>query len=220
MGGSGQRQHCARVQPSLGPQVSAKPSQQQRRCRGIRRSRVRPHDRPLSANLPTGDPERDEGLGAREVIDGLVAMVTDDSPANRYGFLGVVAALGDTDRAARLASRALGPKPPARPHAQCSSRARVRHVSRRRLLPRRLRRLRGRHGRRARGRQGGARFELRTNRATDPTPVCGRGSTLVRASSRRHLRDVSAAGQLAVCLRPTPTTDRRGGARLDVSSWR
>jgi hypothetical protein len=64
-----------------------------------------------SANLLTGDPERDEELGARELIDGLVAMVTDDSPTNTYGFLGVVAALGDTDMAARLASR-LSPRTP------------------------------------------------------------------------------------------------------------
>ena len=55
----------------------------------------------------------------------------------------------------------------------------------------------------------------------DPGPVCGRGSTFVsRAGVRWHRRDVSAAGQLAVCPRATPTTGRCGGAALDVCPWR
>ena len=56
-----------------------------------------------SANLLTGERERDEQVGSRELLDSLLSTITDHRPAQPYMVLGIVAALGDTDRASRLA---------------------------------------------------------------------------------------------------------------------
>jgi hypothetical protein len=55
-----------------------------------------------SANLLTGDPERDEQLEVRAVLDNVVALIDQGRPA-AYFALGIIAALGDTDTASRLA---------------------------------------------------------------------------------------------------------------------
>ncbi len=56
-----------------------------------------------AANLLTGDPQRDEELGGQHLIDELLATVTSGSPVNTYGFLGIVALLGDPETAKRSA---------------------------------------------------------------------------------------------------------------------
>ena len=55
-----------------------------------------------SANLLTGDPGRDEQLEVRAVLDNAVALIEQGREA--YFALGIIAALGDTDTASRLAS--------------------------------------------------------------------------------------------------------------------
>jgi predicted ATPase len=64
-----------------------------------------------SANLLTGDPERDEQVGGRELLDSLLLTIEEGPPAIAYTVLSIVAALGDTDRASRLA-RSIAPKTP------------------------------------------------------------------------------------------------------------
>lgn len=55
-----------------------------------------------SANLLTGDPERDAELGG--LIDELLATIKDSRPATAYIVLGSLAALGDIETASRLAA--------------------------------------------------------------------------------------------------------------------
>ncbi len=58
-----------------------------------------------SANLLTGDPERDERPTVRAVLDNAVALIEEEGrPAGAYVALGIIAALGDTGTASRLAS--------------------------------------------------------------------------------------------------------------------
>jgi predicted ATPase/class 3 adenylate cyclase len=56
------------------------------------------------ANLITGQPAQDDALGIREVIDDLVAAPDSHLVVNNFTLLGTLAVLGDTERAARLAS--------------------------------------------------------------------------------------------------------------------
>jgi predicted ATPase/class 3 adenylate cyclase len=56
-----------------------------------------------SANLLTGDPERDERRGGREILDSVLRRVRSDRLSESYLFLAIIAALGDTATASRLA---------------------------------------------------------------------------------------------------------------------
>src|SRR5262249_13376787 len=64
-----------------------------------------------SLNLLTGDPERDEEVGGRELLERVLSTIEQDPPALRGGVLGIAAALGETDRVSRLATR-FPPKTP------------------------------------------------------------------------------------------------------------
>jgi predicted ATPase len=55
-----------------------------------------------SANLLTGDPDRDAEVGRGEILDNVLATVGDAGPGLAYVALGIVAALGDTATASRL----------------------------------------------------------------------------------------------------------------------
>jgi hypothetical protein len=56
-----------------------------------------------SANLLTGDPERDAALGGRELLNSLLAEIEHSPPLALYIRSGIIAALGDTATASRLA---------------------------------------------------------------------------------------------------------------------
>jgi hypothetical protein len=58
----------------------------------------------LSANLLTGDPARDDELGGRALLDGLLSTLDEGNPASAFTVVGIAAAFGDTRTAARLAS--------------------------------------------------------------------------------------------------------------------
>ncbi len=58
----------------------------------------------MAANLLTGDPARDEELGSREILDEVLATIQGGWPGMTYVFLAIVAALGDTATASRLAA--------------------------------------------------------------------------------------------------------------------
>jgi predicted ATPase len=64
-----------------------------------------------SGNLLTGDPERDKQAGGRELLDSLMLTIEEGPPGQAYPVLGIAAALGDTDRASRLAA-SISPKTP------------------------------------------------------------------------------------------------------------
>ncbi len=56
------------------------------------------------ANVLTGDPERDAQLGGRELLETALASIQDGFPGQVYLFLAIIAALGDTATASRLAA--------------------------------------------------------------------------------------------------------------------
>jgi predicted ATPase/class 3 adenylate cyclase len=64
-----------------------------------------------SLNLLTGDPERDEQIGGRELLDRVLSTIEEDPPAQVLSVLGIAAALGETDRASRLAA-SVSPRTP------------------------------------------------------------------------------------------------------------
>jgi hypothetical protein len=64
-----------------------------------------------SLNLLTGDPEQDEKIGGRELLDRVLSTIEEDPPAQVLSVLGIAAALGDTNRASRLAA-SVSPKSP------------------------------------------------------------------------------------------------------------
>jgi predicted ATPase/class 3 adenylate cyclase len=63
------------------------------------------------ANLLTGDPRRDEELGAQQLFHDLLAMIKHESSVNALVFLGILAVLGDTETAAHRAAQLPGRSP-------------------------------------------------------------------------------------------------------------
>ena len=58
----------------------------------------------MSAYLLTGDPERDKEHGGPELLERAVATIEDVRPPAAHILLGIIAALGDTETASRLAA--------------------------------------------------------------------------------------------------------------------